>query len=183
MTKLAAVAALASLAVTSVAHADAGDEGPKDPNTALLLSLGGTAVSGALFLAGTRMDYEQGDHLIEAGLLSSLVTPSLGEWYAGKPLTVGMGIRGASALAEIYGIAEAFKCWDDDPCSNDNGTAAVLIVGGLIGYGAGTIYDIVDAPNAARAYNRAHATWQVTPTVMRTPSGDMHMGVGIGGAF
>jgi hypothetical protein len=182
MTKLVALAAVASLAVTSVAHADPGDEGPKDPNTALLLSLGGTAVSGALFLAGTHMDYEQGDHLIEAGLLSSLVTPSLGEWYAGKPLTVGMGIRGASALAEMYGLAEAFSCWDE--CSNnDNDTAGVLIVGGLIGYGAGIIYDIVDAPNAARAYNRAHATWQVVPTVMRTPSGDMHMGVGIGGAF
>ncbi len=180
MNKLVAFTLVASVAATSVAHADDGDVGPKSADTALMLSLGGTAASAGLFLAG--MSSNDGG-LMSAGLLSSLVTPSLGEWYAGKPLTAGMGIRAASAAVEIAGIAEAFKCFEvDTGCSTNGGLAGGMMLGGLIGYAAGTIDDIADAPTSAREYNRAHA-WHVTPTVMRTPSGNAQMGVGIGGSF
>ena len=180
MNKLAALTLVASVAAASVAHADPGDEGPKSPDTALQLSLGGTLASAAML--GIGLSSNNGG-LAMAGLATSLVTPSLGEWYAGKPLTAGMGIRVASAAAEIAGLAEAFKCIDaEDTCSNDSGAAGLLIFGGLIGYAAGTIYDIADAPRSAREYNRMHS-WQITPTVMRTPSGDAKMGVGIGGTF
>jgi hypothetical protein len=179
MSKLVALTLVASVAATSVARADSGDEGPKDPATAVELSLGGTLASAAVFGIGLEANNGQ---LAMAGLASSLVTPSLGEWYAGKPLTAGMGIRVLSAGVEIAGLAEAFKCWDTDPCSNDNSAAGLLILGGLAGYAVGTIYDIADAPRSAREYNRAHS-FQITPTVMRTPSGNAQMGVGIGGSF
>jgi hypothetical protein len=180
MNKLVALTLVGSALVTSVAHADTGEDGPKSPDTALMLSLGGTATSAVLFLGGASSN---DGGLMMAGLATSLVTPSLGEWYAGKGLTTGMGIRAVSAAAELAGIAEAFSCIDaEDTCSNNNGAAGVLIFGGLIGYAAGTIYDIADAPRTARAYNRAHS-YTVTPTVMRTPSGNTTMGVGIGGTF
>ena len=192
MKPVALTLAATTLLTAGLAHADdtslapgnvppiPSDQGPKDPHTALMLSLGGTAASAALVLAGSSANNAD---LVGVGLLSSLLTPSLGEWYAGKPLTAGMGIRLASAGVELYGLAEAFKCWDSCT-SSDNNTAGVLVVGGLIGYAAGTIYDIADAPSSAREYNRAHS-WHatVTPTVMRTPSGNAQMGVGIAGSF
>src|SRR5689334_15034508 len=97
MMKLASVLATLALA-TSVAHAD---DAPaqKDPVVATALSLGGTLASAGLIF---------GSHstgAVELGLYSSLVTPSLGEWYAGKYLTVGMGIRAASVGVMVAGIA------------------------------------------------------------------------------
>lgn len=183
MSKLVlAVTAAASLCVATAAHADpadSGDQGPKDPTTALELSLGGTAASAALVAIGA------GAHsggMVAAGLLTSLVTPSFGEWYAGKPVTLGMGLRVASTLVFIAGASEAFKCIDSDNCQNNNNAAGALLLGGLVGYASGTIYDIATAPGAAREFNREHQI-HVVPTYMRTPSGNAAMGVGIGGSF
>lgn len=200
MTKLAALTVALSLAATSVAHAQApgqtrpldpdaidsigatgatGDEGPKNPGTALLLSLGGTAASAALVIAGGENDSAG---MITAGLVTSLVTPSLGEWYAGKPLTAGMGIRAASAAATMVGFAQALSCIDAEGSCQSADSAGVLIAGGLIGYATGTIYDIATAPRVARAYNRHHAV-TLQPAMVRTPGGMTTVGVGIGGTF
>jgi hypothetical protein len=190
MTKLVALTA-ALVTASSVAHAQApGETAPgsdvpelKNPDTALMLSLGGTAASVGMVLVGASS--HDGGGLISAGVVSSLVTPSLGEWYAGKPLTAGMGIRAASAVVTMVGIAESLECLDfegsDTSCHSDD-SAGLLVAGGLIGYATGTIYDIATAPRAAREYNRAHAI-TVQPSVMRTPSGTTTMGVGIGGTF
>jgi hypothetical protein len=172
----------AALCTATVAHADpsdAGDQGPKDPTTALELSLGGTAASGALLAIGIEAN---SGPMIAGGLLSSLVTPSLGEWYAGKPVTLGMGIRGASAIVLLAGLSESLKCLDETDCTNDNKAAGELLIGGLIGYAGGTIYDIATAPSAARDFNREHQI-HLAPTYMRSPSGNATMGVGIGGTF
>jgi hypothetical protein len=177
-----AITAAAALCTATVAHADpadAGDRGPKDPTTALELSLGGTAASAALFGIGLQAN---NGTLIAAGLLSSVVTPSLGEWYAGKPLTAGMGIRAASAVVFVAGLSEALKCLDETDCTNNNTAAGALLLGGLAGYAGGTIYDIALAPSAARDFNREHQI-HLAPTYMRTPSGNATMGVGIGGTF
>ena len=180
MSKLVAVAvAAATLCTTTLAHAEPGDEGPKDPTTALELSIGGTVASGALVAIGFQAN---NGGMIAAGLLSSVVTPSLGEWYAGKPLTAGMGIRAASAVLFLAGVGEAFKCLDTENCSNNNAAAGVMLIGGLAGYAGGTIYDIATAPTAAREFNREHQL-HIAPTYMRTPSGNATMGVGIGGTF
>lgn len=188
LTKLAAAAAV--LTVATAAHAQApgesasSDVGPKNPNTAVWLSLGGTAASAALVVAGSQGQGNGG--LVTVGLLSSLVTPSLGEWYAGKPLTAGMGIRAASLLVTMVGAAESLKCLDfedsETSCHTDS-SAGLLIAGGLIGYGTGVIYDIATASGTARDYNRRHPAVRIQPAMMRTPSGNTTMGVGIGGSF
>ena len=180
MSKLVAlVVAAAALCSTTLAHADDGDEGPKDPSTALALSLGGTLASGALVAIGAAAN--NGD-IAAAGVLSSLVTPSLGEWYAGKPVTLGLGLRAASAIAFVAGADEAFKCFlADDTCHNNTTEAGILLFGGLAGYATGTIYDIATAKSSAREYNVHHL--QLAPTYMRTPSGNATMGVGIAGTF
>jgi len=177
---LAVTAAVSLCAATAHADpADPGDQGPKDPTTALELSLGGTAASAGLVAIGAGA---HNDGMILAGLLTSLVTPSFGEWYAGKPVTLGMGLRVASTLVFVAGASEAFKCIDSDNCQNNNAAAGAMLLGGLIGYAGGTIYDIAAAPSAAREFNRAHQI-HVVPTYMRTPSGDAAMGMGIGGTF
>jgi hypothetical protein len=180
MSKLAGLAVTAALLCTATsARADDGDEGPKDPSTALALSLGGTLASGALVAIGAASN--NGD-IAAAGVLSSLVTPSLGEWYAGKPVTLGLGLRAASALVFVVGADEAFKCFlQDDTCHNNNTEAGLLLLGGLAGYATGTIYDIATAKSTAREYNVHHL--QLAPTYMRTPSGSATMGVGIAGTF
>jgi hypothetical protein len=184
MTKLVALTAV--LTIASVAHAQTpgeitrSDAGPKNPDSALMLSLGGTAASAVMVIAGAQGGDNGG--LLMAGLASSLVTPSLGEWYAGKPLTAGMGIRGASALVTFAGLAESLKCLDADGSCHSDASAGYLLAGGLIGYATGTIYDIATAPSAAREYNRKHAV-TVEPSLLRTPSGTTSVGVGIGGTF
>ena len=180
MSKLVALAvAAATLCTTTLAHAEPGDQGPKDPTTALELSLGGTAASAALF--GIGLEANNGG-MIAAGLLSSVVTPSLGEWYAGKPITIGMGVRAASAVVFLAGVGEALSCLDEYDCHNNTTASGALILGGLAGYAGGTIYDIATAPTAAREFNREHQL-HIAPTYMRTPSGNATMGVGIGGTF
>lgn len=197
MNKLAPLAALAAtLCAPLCAHADdsgapgmtapltgpaAMGETPKSENTALALSLGGTAASAALVIAGGQSN---NGGMITAGLLSSLVTPSLGEWYSGTLVTPGMGIRAASAVATVVGFAQAMKCFDADGDCHTPDSAGVLLFGGLIGYAGGAIYDIATAPSAARRYNQRHGL-QLTlaPTPLRTPSGQATMGVGIGGTF
>jgi hypothetical protein len=190
-TKLVALTVALTAAATSVAHAQApgetspdapasSDVGPKDPNTALMLSLGGTAASAALVIAGAQG--KDGGGLIMAGLATSLVTPSLGEWYAGKPLTAGMGIRAASAVVTVVGLSASLQCLDAAGECHTDASAGYLLAGGLIGYAAGTVYDIATAPSAAREYNRNHAI-RLQPAMLRAPSGSTTMGIGIGGSF
>lgn len=172
-----------ALAVTcTIAHADDGAPTPKSETTAFELSLGGTAASAALVIAGA--DLHNGD-VVLFGLASSLVTPSLGQWYSGQPLTTGMAVRTASGIATVVGLAGVLSCsneFSDTPKSCGDGPA-LLLLGGLAGYAGGTIYDIATAGRAAREYNDSHFRVRVSPTVMRTPSGNSTMGVGIGGAF
>jgi hypothetical protein len=174
--------ALTVALTAATAHAQGDTPDLKDPDTALTLSVAGTVASHALVLAGLAANNGQ---LIAGGLASSLVMPSLGEWYAGKPLTAGMGIRAVSALATVAGLAQSFSCLDfegTDRSCHDSGSAPILVVGGVIGYAAGTIYDIATAPGAARDYNRKHAV-TVQPALLRTASGSTSIGVGIGGSF
>ncbi len=150
----------------------------KDPTVALGLSLGGAALSVGMFAIGAKTNSDQ---LVTAGLLSSALTPSIGEWYAGEYLTWGMGIRAASASIALVGIAEAF-CFDD--CQGkDQSSGEALFALGAIGYGAGMIYDIVHAPAAARKHNdRQRARLMITPAAYPTSIGPVP-GVMVGGSF
>ena len=194
MMKLATFSVLAATLLTaSLAHADDYDappgmapviatqsgQPPKSEDAAFALSLGGTAASAALTIAGLSSD---NGGLAVAGLATSLVTPSLGEWYAGKPLTTGMGIRAVSAVVTVVGLGESLQCIDADNACSTPGAAPYLMLGGLVGYAAGSIYDIATAKRVAREYNESHG-WHVTvaPAAVRTASGQSTMGVGSGG--
>jgi hypothetical protein len=178
---LVTVAALSALVFTThVASADDDPPEPKSRDAAVVLSVGGTALSLGLVLAGASSNNAT---LVGTGLLSSLVTPSAGEIYAGKPLTAGMGIRLVSAASAVAGVGEAFKCFlASSTCQNDPALAGVLITAGALGYATGILYDIATAGAAADEYNRKH-NLHVTPTVLRTPSSGPAVGVGIGGSF
>lgn len=203
MTKLACLAALgATVCAPMLAHADDGNapgmtapltapvslsmssESPKSEHTALALSLGGTTASVALILAGATSDTPV---LTTAGVLSGFFTPAMGEWYSGKYLTAGMGIRAVSSLVFVAGAAESFKCFslaeDPAPCSSRS-TGDILMIGGLAGFAGGAIYDIATAKGAARSYNERHGLQlSIAPTPVRGPSGQSTMGLGIGGTF
>jgi len=173
-------AAIVCLVLARVAAADPTDPTPvesRDPGSALALSLGATAAAWTVFGSGVATGRES---IVLTGALAVLVAPSAGEWYAGKPFTAGLGIRAASAAMIIAAEIKAVEC-----DGGDSGCGAVgpLLVGGLIGLGAGTILDIAVAPRTARAFNDAHRRrmW-VTPSVMSAPSGPV-LGLGIGGAL
>jgi hypothetical protein len=150
----------------------------KDATVAVELSVGGTVLSIGMFAIGAKTNSDQ---LAFGGLVSSMVTPSIGEWYAGEYLTWGMGIRAASASIALAGFAEAF-CFDDCEGSNQR-TGDMLFVIGAIGSGAGMIYDIVHAPAAVKKHNERHrANLMVTPTAYPTSTGPAP-GVMVGGSF
>ena len=179
--KLACLAAATALLASTAAHADT-PEGGKDENTALLLSLGGTAASVALVVAGANSEGSNGDSLVTIGLLSSLVTPSFGHWYAGDYFTAGMGMRAGGGLLAIVGLGQALGCAfaeeSDSSCNGDSGAAFMLLGVGL--YAGGTIYDIATAPSAARRWNEHHL--QLSP-MMVSSGAHSGMGVGLGGTF
>jgi hypothetical protein len=183
MSKLLVVAMICTV---RLAHADELD-GPKDPRVARGLSIGGTAASLALTFGALGTGH---DKLAIAGIASTIVTPSFGEWYAGKPVTWGMALRvtgGAVFLAAGESTLQCLHISFDHPPACNGGDALVLpllLLGGLVSYAAGTAYDIKNAPMTARAYNAAHRIHVApTPLYLRTPSGSSTMGLGLAGTF
>lgn len=97
MSKMRVAVAIAIVsALTFTARLAGADDAPawKDRDAAFKLSAGATLASVGLVVTGASTGH---DALTAAGLLSSLVTPSAGEIYAGKLVTPGLGIRAASA--------------------------------------------------------------------------------------
>ena len=175
----------AVLVVTALARVAAADDGPpgmqeadpvplKDRTTAFELSIGGTAASVGVVLAGAAA---HDGTIMAVGVASSLLTPSLGEWYAGQTLTLGMGVRAASAAAFLVGISTAISC--DGEQQSYCGLGA-LWVAGAIGYGAGVLIDVASAGHAVDKYNEHRL--RIAPAVIATPSGPV-VGMGVGGRF
>lgn len=184
--KLAALAAVATLAVGTSAHAQPAltpaqprsapvDADRKDPTTATLLSLGGTAASVGLFLVGVDREDEG---LVTAGLLTSLVTPSLGHWYAGDYFTPGLGLRLGGATLVMAGVASAIGSIDNENSSGDQGATMFVLGAGL--YVGGTLYDLATAGRAAESWNTAHL--QFAPTMVSSGA-HTTVGLGLGGSF
>jgi len=129
------------------------DEGPRDPSTAGLLS-GGVTFGGALIVA---MAIDRDSPTLGAlGGTALALGPSTGHWYAGEAYNGGLGVRVAGLALAGLGAAMIHDGRDPDGecadrrCKTGRGllvAAPLLVVGG-------TIYEIVTAPAAARAYNR-----------------------------
>ena len=150
MRALALVAAL-----SGVAHADL-----KSETTATALSGVGAGVSGALvvssFVFGTGND-DFNRPLLFTGMISSIVTPSLGQLYAGEYLTVGMGLRaGAAGLATLALLTQEEDVTCDDgrrACKDLKGAGLALMGLAAIAYIGGVAYDVQDAGDAAKRAN------------------------------
>jgi len=168
MRRLAVLAVLCTLA--SPAHAE------KKRKTAQVLAGVGVGFSSALVVSSFLINVNEGTvyrPTFYAGLGTSIVTPSLGQWYVGRPLTIGMAIRGSGALLALYGISQTqdHRCVVDPsqncPTISDKG---ITILGlAAIAYVAGVAYDVVDAPHAVDRYNRRHA--MIVPTATDRSAG------------
>lgn len=151
---------------------------PKNRTTALALSLGGTLVSLGLTAAGAG---SQDGVLLATGLVSSLVTPSAGEIYAGELFTAGMGIRLLSAGVGYVGVGVALRCFlVTRPCEKHDGLAVSLITAGAAGYVSGIVYDIATAGAAVDRHNR-RIELQLAP-IIPTPA-NRAAGLSLRGSF
>lgn len=146
--------------------------GPLNRNLALALSAGGSAASVGLMLMPSQT-------VRFIGGVSLLVTPSLGEWYAGKFLTTGLVLRLTAVAAGVAYGALAEPCDEIEHCAGE-----VLAVGLPIValYGTGIAWDIATARSTVDRRNESLHRLKLTPTVLPSPSGPV-MGMGIGGSF
>jgi hypothetical protein len=153
----------------------------KDPGVALGLSLGITAGGMAAMVIGGGLDSELGGGIATAGVLAWFIGPSTGHAYAGRMGNTGLAIRGISMLAATVAIGGLIGCiagsgddvddhehLGDDDCGMFTG----LLVGSSIGYLGGAVYEIVDAPRAARRHNARYGLdVQVAPALVGGDAG------------
>lgn len=187
MHRLAVVPVVALVLAARLAAADPGDV--RDPALGFDLSAGGTAVSAGLIIGGLVLadhapsSRDTGNTIALVGLASTLVTPSLGEWYGGRGLTAGLGIRLAAVAVTAVGVSQLSICFDECSGTHDNGAAAALIALGLTSYAVGIVWDIAAAPSTVRDGNARRHRPVITPSVLTTPSGGAAYGLGVGGKF
>jgi hypothetical protein len=97
--------------------------------------------------------------LFVTGLATSVITPSLGEFYAHQYLTVGQAIRLAGVAIAAYGVTqtENVDCNNTlmitPTCKNLTGAGAALLGLAAITFVGGAFYDILDAQNAVDRYD------------------------------
>lgn len=172
---------MTSVMMTRTAAAEA-DEAPavKSGGAATALAIGGTVGGFAVMALG---GVEDSEGLALLGLGVATVGPSAGHFYAGDTGhgLLASGIRAGAIVTLAVGADMSFclfDCSDKDVGRQRAGT--MLAFAGLGLYAATTIYDIVDAHQAARRANRAAVA---TATVLTTPDGNHAPGLMLGGRF
>ena len=171
--------AVTALAIVMALAATA-EAGPKRRQTAQLLAGVGAGVSGLLMVTSFFTADRNGDvnePMFYTGLASSLITPSLGHFYAGEYLTWGMAARAVGVGLGVYAIAaqnETVTCAMPNPngptCQQISSTGVALLIIAGVAYVGGAAYDVLDAPDAVDRWNRKHGI-VLTPTAMRDVSG------------
>lgn len=173
-----------SLATTATAET-------RNPYTAYALSGIGTGVSVVLMTSAFLFPQDSGElnaPLLYTGLATSIVTPSLGNFYANHWLNIGMGVRLA---AGAFGIYAATSMRQDIRCPTQmaqtctelttNGMIALGIAG--IVYVGGAAYDFKALGGQLDDYNARHRyRFQWAPSVTPAPSGAGAL-LGVGGTF
>ena len=163
------------LLVTGTAHAE------KSRETAQAAAGVGAGVSSALvvsaFFVGTSEGNDVNFPLLYVGLGSSLVTPSLGQLYAGEYLTPGMGVRALAAGLAFYAAKHGqqtvtcdYAMTIDQKCKSWTENAIVMFGLAGIAYIGGVAWDVMDAGDAVDRYNARHR-YTVTPTALAGPRG------------
>jgi hypothetical protein len=181
------VVSLLILLACATAHA-----GPRNREHARIMSGTAAAVSGAVALAGfvtTKEGEPFNQPVLYTGVGLLMVTPSLGEFYAGQYLTYGMGVRAAATGLAIYALrtqVKAVRCDTvganyDLACKSFTENAYPLLGLSAIAFIGGVWYDVLDAPDAADRYNRSHG-YVVTLAALPGPQG-LAPGLMVGGSF
>jgi hypothetical protein len=139
---------------------------------ATTLSGVGVGVSSALVLSSVLVNGAGADvnhPLLYAGIGTSIVTPSLGEFYAHQYLTIGEGVRvGGAALALIaLTRTETVSCASGNgTCTNVTNSGIVLFSFAAIAFIGGCAWDVLDAGDAVDRYDL-----RVSVVPMVVPSG------------
>ena len=185
--RLVLVVVLVFAIAGGVARADA----PKSKTTALVLSGVGTGVASLLVLGGFLLAPDGKDFntpLLYTGIGAATVAPSLGEWYAGVPLSYGMAARVFGAGLATVALTTQMKTTTCDTatssmqtCTSLQGAGYALMGLAAIAFVGGMAYDVDDAPDAVDRWNAVHVTGFV-PIVLATPSGTA-TGLGLAGYF
>ncbi len=133
----------------------------------------GTAVSSGLVLASlflNNYDEVANAPLLITGLATSIVTPSLGQYYAHDYLTWGMAgrvVAGAMIAFGAFEMTSTKRCQQsgtESQCSGLTQQGIVVIGLGAIGYVGAVAYDINDTADAVDRYNAKHGIY-MTPSV------------------
>ena len=165
--------------VVGSARASRADDSPdsKNPSVALGLSITGTVIGAAMMVPSG--DKFSASSAIGAGFLT--IGPSFGQWYSGRILTPGLGVRALGVIAAGAGFAtDFFGCQDSSgSCPDHDKGVALIAIGGALVIG-GAIWDIATAPSSAREWNRDHAS--LTVTAISSPSG-VAPGLAVVGSF
>lgn len=185
MRSVALIAVL--VAAAPAAHA----EGPKSEQTAQLLAGVGTGVSSALILAGfldSDSSHPFNKPLMYSGLVGAAITPSLGQFYAGEYVTIGMAARVVGAGLATYGLTHYTKTTTCDDahgagtmCTSLDSGAYPLLGLAAIAFVGGMAYDVGDAAPAVKRWNDRHNV-TVAPTIIPSASGPTS-GLSIAGSF
>jgi hypothetical protein len=170
------------------------DHGPKSPATATAWAVGTTLAGAGLFLAGGALvdhDEDAAGAAMATGLVVGAVGPSAGHLYAGE---VGHALlsttaRAAGGVMMVTGVFMADPidlCFGPaDSCPEEEGddTGWLIAAAGVALVAGTTVYDLVDAPRAARRANRrAAARAVVVPTAVRAADG-LAPGMAFAGTF
>jgi len=153
-------ASLIVLALLVAARPASADD-TKSPGWALGLSIGGT-VAGGMMLGALAGDSEAEGHQILPAALMLLTGPSWGHIYTGDyDLAVGgtlLRVVGLAMIKEGRGdcLPDPSEGASLDDCVYEDPTPGLAAAGTILVLGT-ALAEIVDAPFAARRYNREHA--------------------------
>lgn len=146
------------LAAAHTAHAE---PHRRDPKTALALSIAGTIAGPVLIYAGDKAHSTPTEIV---GGATVLLGPSVGEWYSDRGATWGLAARGAGMVMLAVGVGQSI-CFEDAGCPGHDPQLGKALLGlGAAALVGGTLYDILDAPDAANQFNDEHHL-SITPTI------------------
>jgi hypothetical protein len=184
---LATAAVLVMSFAATTAHA-----GPRNRQTARVLSGTAAGVSGAVALTGF-LTVPEGEAfnkpVLYTGVGMLFVMPSLGEMYSGQYLTWGMGVRAVATGLALWTlqkevepvICDTVGANKDLNCKQFKENAYPLLGVAAIAFIGGVFYDVLDAPDAADRFNARHG-FVVAPAPINTGSG-MAPGLTFMGSF
>lgn len=149
-------------------------------STALLLSVGGTVASWAMFMAASSSSDGGAGAAETIGAFGTLLAPTFGHWYAGSIVTRGLGVRVLGVGSAFTGALYAFShCgWEGEGDCDEADLGAALLIAGAALYIAGTVDDIATVSGKVRRHNNRMLGIAVVPT-LRSDSG----GFAIAGRF